>query len=218
MLLLHYHYLSSPILCPLCFMAVYLSHRIAMIGRPLHNRDFLFVFVNYKGEVFPMTSDKFRAALKVACKHSGLQHSRPHDLKHGILGDIWKAAVLQISTYKPDLRAYLCVADHQPDYSQKYIIPDLRVITRMIHSIRDGLLTEFLSELSDVETNRLQAQWISALPTLLPPQELKRRNEKTAVAGVAQSAAAQYAAGCTGNPSGCRSLNANSDGARTRPD
>jgi len=56
------------------------------------------------------------------------------------------------------MRAYLCVADHQPDYSQDYIVPELMVITQMIHSIRDGLLTFWLDSLPDSEINLLQNQ------------------------------------------------------------
>ena len=73
------------------------------------------------------------------------------------------------------------MADHQPDYSQEYIMPELKVITGMIYSVviysvRDGLISFWLNGPPLAELNKMQTQWINALPTLIPPKKMKALN------------------------------------------
>ena len=140
----HYHLFRSPLFCPVCNLCVYLIHRILLIQRPLLRKDFLFVFDGTFAFYTPVTADIFAKTLKVISEKIGFFDIRAHNFKHGILTTLFESVEKELEFVSD--RFYLAVADHKPNYSQEYIIPDLSFVNEKILRIRTHALNVFTSE------------------------------------------------------------------------
>ena len=140
----HFHIFNSPILCPICTTIVYFVHRLLLIGRPLLPEDFLFIFDGIKPFYSPVTANIFGKTLKRVGEKIGFVDIRAHNFKHGILSTLFESVEKELTTISE--RLFLHIADHKPDYSQEYIVPDLRFVNKKILKIRSLCLNVFTSE------------------------------------------------------------------------
>ena len=140
----HFHIFNSPLLCPICNLVVYLVHRIGLVERSLTQHDMLFIFDGTFSHYTPVTADIFAKTLTKVSTKLGFPGIKPHNFKHGILTTLFEAVEQDLETVSQ--RMYLAVADHKPDYSQEYIVPDLRFIDRKLKRIRASSLNVFVAD------------------------------------------------------------------------
>ncbi|MAD43558.1 MAG: hypothetical protein CMH98_01010 [Oceanospirillaceae bacterium] len=104
----------------------------------------LFIFNGTFSHYTPVTADIFAKTLTKVSTKLGFPGIKPHNFKHGILTTLFEAVEQDLETVSQ--RMYLAVADHKPDYSQEYIVPDLRFIDRKLKRIRASSLNVFVAD------------------------------------------------------------------------
>ena len=161
----HFHIFNSIVMCPICILGGYLTHRIIRLQKFLKKKDFLFIFVNSTNDIVPFTMDILTAALIKICEALEFTKIRIHNFKHGILSELYQAAeeeMVSVST-----RFLLHVADHKPDYHQDYLIPDLLHVANKIHYVRTLRLRAF-QRLYPREFSTLLRTLHTVLPVAVP--------------------------------------------------
>ena len=116
--------------------------------RALQKENFLLVFEGVGMERFPLTKAIFREALVEACRINDIIPITMSNFKIGILSELWEYALDVNSDFKADVRLFLQVADHKPDYHQNYIVPDLLEIRKRLQKVRRSKLNKFWKQLS----------------------------------------------------------------------
>ena len=116
--------------------------------RALQKENFLLVFEGVGMERFPLTKAIFREALVEACRINDIIPITMSNFKIGILSELWEYALDVNSDFKADVRLFLQVADHKPDYHQNYIVPDLLEIRKRLQKVRRSKLDKFWRQLS----------------------------------------------------------------------
>jgi hypothetical protein len=186
----HFHILNSPILCPVCVLVVYLTHRLLLVKRKLESIDFLFIFKGQKKFLPPVTDNIFDKTLKKVCKRIGFFVIRSHNFKMRILSSLFEA--VEDEQLVVSNRFFLHVGDHKPDYHQDYIIPDLLFVNKKINKIRlrrmNVFCTRFTSEFIQV-SHLLRKIFVHSyvnthcIPLPLPPSQSPNVRQSIRVRG-----------------------------------
>ena len=151
----HFHIFNSCLLCPICVGCNYLIHRLLTNNRPLVKHDFLFVFRGVGNRVFPFTIPIFDTVLAMISSCLGFYKITKHNFKIGILSELWETCLRNMSSYNPDIRFFLQVADHVTDYHQAYIVPDLRLVNDVLQDSRAAHLHSFINTLNELDRTTL---------------------------------------------------------------
>ena len=72
-----------------------------------------------------------------------------------ILSELWEACLRNMSSFNPDIRFFIQVADHVTDYHQAYVVPDLRVVNHVLQDSRVAHLRLFLNTLTKLDRSSL---------------------------------------------------------------
>ena len=144
----HFHWRYFRVFCPVCTLCVTLYHRIWFNNRPLNPEDLIFVY-SRKGISQALIYQLLRSAILKISATTGLYHCKPHEIKHGVLQDMWSAKLFKIcERFEIDLPTYLTVTYHKLDYSQDYIKPDPYRINALVKNVQNNMLESLYDSLT----------------------------------------------------------------------
>ena len=142
----HFHFLNTPILCPICCLCNFLIHRLSIRTTPFCHEDYIFTALTKQGEI-PLPDYALRRILERICINNNWHILRPHDFKRGVLTWLWYASERM---WVPE-RILLQVGNHFPDYCQKYLTPELKKTYRLLQLTRQNELNNALNNLPKQE-------------------------------------------------------------------
>ena len=73
-----------------------------------------------------------------------------------------------MSSFNPDIRFFLQVADHVTDYHQAYVVPDLRVVNHVLQDSRVAHLRLFFNTLTKLDRSSLLLMIYKLTPLRVP--------------------------------------------------
>lgn len=165
----HFHWKGFRILCPICTLCALLFHRLWFNNRTLKENDLLYVY-SRRNRSHALTYDLLRTTILKITHVTGLYHCKIHEIKHGVLQDMWSSKLNRIcEKFEIDLPTYLAVADHKPDYSQDYIKPNPLQVNALVKHVQYGILNSFFNSLTRTARSDLLEQ-IHGLCPRAPPK------------------------------------------------
>lgn len=148
----HFHIFGSPLLCPVCVLSTALLHRLLTATTPVTHSCFVFSIITKKGYV-PFATPTFTKVLQRVAEANAWYKIRYHDFRRGLLTWMWYGSEC---FFVPE-RILHFLGNHTVDYCKQYLYPELKRTFRLVNTVREFQIRDYLKSLPSYVAASLRA-------------------------------------------------------------